>query len=78
MRAPDILAPGLLDFVARAKDDMAQMMRHRVPQFLLLRKDVGKPFQQLAQLPEVLVRVTGVAMDGVVVVPAHGLGSLTR
>jgi hypothetical protein len=71
MRATNMPTPGLRNFMTGTEDDVAQMMRHRMPQLLLFWESLRKSFQQLAQLPKVLVRVASVTMDGVVIIPAH-------
>jgi hypothetical protein len=63
MRATNVTPSRPFNFVTRAENDMAQMMRHRMPKLFIV--------AVATQHPKVLVRVTGVTMDSVVIVPAH-------
>jgi hypothetical protein len=63
MRTANMAVSRLLDLVTAAEHDVAQMMRQRMQQFLVV--------AILAQLPEVFIGVASVPMNGVVISPAH-------
>jgi hypothetical protein len=63
VRATNLASPRLVNFVAGAENDMPQMVRHRMPKFFVV--------TITTQRPKIFVRVTGVAMDGVVIIPTH-------
>jgi hypothetical protein len=70
MGAANVVDPFALYLVAAAKNNMAKMMRERVPQ--------GFVVTVLAESTEVFMRVACVPVNGVVVRPCHGFGSRAR
>jgi len=63
MRTTNMPTPWLIDFQTGTMHDMAQVMRDRVPKIFVV--------AVAPQLPEVLMRMASMPMDGVMIVPAH-------
>jgi hypothetical protein len=70
MSTAHVLHPLVLDFVAAAMDDVAEVMRQRVPQFIFHALSCSTLLDDTSQRSEVLVRVASVTVDGVMVSPA--------
>jgi hypothetical protein len=64
MRTSYILDPLVLSFVAAAIDHVAQVMRERVPQRMVVTN-------QLAQRTKIFMRVTRMPMNRIVIGPRH-------
>jgi hypothetical protein len=63
MGATNMPLPRLADLQTRTVYDVAQVVRQRVPEFLIV--------AIAAQLPEIIVCVASVPVNGVVIVPTH-------